>query len=584
MWPEEYNKIRKELDENPDSLPLWTSLIDLVEDSFSKQEFSIDLKVSLYSNFNEFLSKWPLLFGYWKKLTSLTYQLDGLEASLLVLKRSLEVFPNCLELWIDYLVILIGQTDNKLMLQDQLIDEEFIRNEFEKAVKLVGNVFMGHEVWDKYISWEQSIIKQNNQDNEKIVRILFKSIQVPLYQYSKMYQDFDKEWESLSIDQLNSITNFNLQTKPEFKVKFNLIFNNTQQYVSEIWNFESLIKQKFFNNEINEEDLKTWENYLNFQISKYNSNNSVKNQVISTFEQCLIPMCKLDKIWYKYLSFLNFIAKEDTKFINSVYFKCCNYYLSLNNFEIRLNWALFIESNYDDEFDRINEIYLSIIKNNSLKFKPISTYIKFLVRNKVKISLENIIDCYLSNDDSILDINEKRLLNLINDKTLSILVTELFKLNEEKLRLYGKYFKLEHLNYSVSFHLQIYNYFKQQRDLDELKLIVHKILNSNISIIFKNLIIKDYNEFLEFNQEKNDNLNQYYMLKLDLPFNLVSPDRLIDQSTNKNLIYPGFQKIDSPTITNMNIDEIANINKIIELPTFKNVEKATKKVSPIDNE
>ena len=210
---------------------------------------------------HKFVSRYPFLFGYWKKITAIEYQLYGLERSVNVLATSVNKFPQCLELWCDYLKVLIANYPN---------DVEKIRSLFANAKQLVGWQFYAHVFWDLYINFE---LKQGTD----LKPIYEEIIQIPLHQYAKYvkpYKQLLKDAKDIKI----------LQSK----VKSNQIT------VGEIWKYESKIKQNFFNlTPLSEEEINNWDQYTTFIMQS----NKAPQLIQSVFERCLIPCCFIEDFW-----------------------------------------------------------------------------------------------------------------------------------------------------------------------------------------------------------------------------------------------------------------------------------------------
>jgi pre-mRNA-processing factor 39 len=610
--------LREQIKESPGSLPLWAALVTELEQQ-SPQD-----KAELYSTLDQLLAQWPLLFGYWKKYTSLTYQLDGLEASLAILKRALDVFPRCVELWVDYLGILASHSsnttataagdDDALKINGKLVDPPFVRGEFQRASALVGGVFMASEIWDKWVDWERLAETETETETDtvtgNVVSVLWNAIHVPLYEYNRIYTAFDKEWRLLPLETAQKITGVEGSTVDVLKEKFDAVFQQTQSYVAEIWQFESVIKQRYYNVEIlNPEDEEVWLKYVEFQLNKYSTDKSelIKRQVISTFEQALIPMANKEKFWYKYLSFQLFgTGERDIALINSIYSRACNSFLPLSNFEIRLNWALFKESqDSDHDDDSIEEIYLSTISNNETALKPVVQYVKYLTRSQgtanVAPRLEKIVQQYFSTNKSndSLPINDQRLLTALNDKLVGMLLTELIKIEwlilhdqSKANQLIVKFANEGKLGSCLPFWMQSYNFYKLRRlssanntppSVNDIRWISMLIFNSSIPISYKQLIYTDLKEHVEMNYGVVENvLGAEYSLSFDRFMSSLAGES--KKALKRDFTYPGFQNREKPEITNVDLDVPASETIVSALPTFKNVEKVSGKVEPLENE
>lgn len=597
MSKESIANIKK--DSNINDLASWDALVTLTEQLLMKYPSPTDIiKQTITKTFDELLTRFPLFFGYWKKYVSLIYQIYGIDESIKVLCRSLDAFPQSLELWLDYITILISNFNE---------DKEKIRFNFENGIKFVGNQFLSHPLWDKYLEFEQ-----NEKNLDGVLNILLRIIKVPLHQYSKYYQLFLTTKESVPID--NIISKEENLTIPEgssdeTKAKivddyFNAVFLNTQTYVAEIWPFESLIKQSYFTlSPVSKEEIENWDNYTNLQISKHSKTPSsliTKQQVISTFERAIIPTALYPKFWYKYLDWYLDCFPMEFDEINIIYSKAVNLFLPINFIDIRLNYALFLQA-YKQEENKIHDVYLSVMRYAPYEIKPVMKYIRYLSQinhsnhKKTCENLELVLSVYFNRNhqqsQKEVELHLTRFVKNLNDKTISIVIVELIKINWYFIKnhlnvkkLLNYYSRLEILNGSIPFWTMNYKYHKQYRDFKSLNKIVEFIkISSSLPPSTIILILTDYSEFLKTNHlEKTslfdlNNHSKILSLELDITNPLDSrtkTDSHFNKRQKRQSGHPGVF-IDKPEVTNSIIDSVVPRDNIPPLPTFKNVEKAS---------
>lgn len=584
-------------DSNINDLASWDALVVLTEQLLIKYPSPTEIiKQTITKTFDELLTRFPLFFGYWKKYVSLIYQIYGIDESIKVLVRSLDSFPQSLELWLDYMTILISNFNE---------DKEKIRFNFTKGLKYVGNHFLSHPLWDKYLEFEQNEGNLNN-----VLQILLQVIKIPLHQYSKYYQMFLTTRQSVPIDDIVELEEGLIIPKDvneEGKIKlvdeyFNNVFLNTQTYVAEIWPFESQIKQSFFTlSHVSKQEFDNWDNYLNFQITKHSNTLTplTKQQTISTFERSLIPTALYPKFWYKYLDWYLDNYPQEFDNINSIYLKAVNLFIPIKFIDIRLNYALFLQANKQDH-DKIHDVYLSIISYVPYEFKPIIRYIRFLSslnnsnHKKTCEILESILANYFNRQRKMeLEYHLTRFIKLLNDKTISIIIVELIKINwifiknhlnvKKNLNYYSKF---EILNGSIPFWTMNYKYHKQYHDFKNLTKIIEFIKNgSSLPISTITLILTDYTEFLKTNHQSDSSISIFDLNNhtkiLQLEADLSNPlesrfkmDHQLQKRQKRQSGHPGVL-IDKPEITNTLIDSPISRTRIPPLPTFKNVEKAS---------
>lgn len=571
----------------------WDALVTLTEQLLIKYPSPTEIvKQTITKTFDELLTRFPLFFGYWKKYVSLVYQIYGIDESIKVLSRSLDAFPQSLELWLDYMTILISNYSE---------DKEKIRANFENGLKFVGNQFLSHPLWDKYLDFEQ-----NEKNLTGVVKILLQVIKIPLHQYSKYYQLFLTTKQTVNIDEIISNEkdlSIPEGTNDEDKIKlvdeyFNKVFLNTQTFVAEVWAFESQIKQTYFTlSPVSKDEINNWDKYLDLLIAKHSTapTHLTKQQTISTFERSLIPTALYPQFWYKYLDWYLDSYPAEFDEINSIYLKAVNLFIPINFIDIRLNYALFLQANKQDQ-NKIHDVYLSIISTSPYELKPIGKYIRFLssiTKNYKKTCeiLELVLSNYFNRQKTDLEPHLQRLVKILNDKTISILVLELIKINwyfiknhlnvKKSLNYYSKF---EILNGSVPFWTLNYKYHKQYRDFKSLNKIIDFIkYSSSLPPATINLLLADYSEFLATNHQDDISIfelnNHSKILTLEsqatsfLEFR-TQTDSKLHKRQKRQSGHPGVL-IDKPEVTNTIIDFAVSRDKIAPLPSFKNVEKAS---------
>lgn len=589
---------RERVNENLNDISCWDALITLTEGLLVKYpQMDDSIKLIITSTFEELLGSFPLLFGYWKKYTSVQYQINGIDESVSVLSRALDVFPTSVDLWVDYLNILVSNFG---------AEKDKIRLNMEIASSYIGNQFLSHVFWDKFIEFEKS--ENSDLGSLVLLRIYLKIIRIPLHQYARYYQEFLALLPEFRVDDILHNEELEIALDPNdseenkriaIQQHFNAVFAQTQQYVTEIWEYESKIQVSYFNLvNLPKEEIVNWDNYLNYQIDKFSKSPDsklLKQQTISVFERCLIPTALLTKFWFKYLNW--YLDSFPTSFneINAVYKKAVNLFVPVNYTGIRLNYVLFLEK-HKREFDEVSNVYLSIIQFLPYELKPVSRFVKYLARyfsdiDRLLETLNGLLAKYLDNTaDDITDDTMRRFLSLLNDKTVSVIVVEIIKINwylkkdvKKVYELLNSYSKQSILNDSIGFWSLSYKFFKSVKDFDKLAKCIDFIkLNSALPPAILNTILMDYADFLQTNISTNiyetDNFNQ--VLNLECNVNNIMDYRIhkdapLLKSMRKQSGHPGIF-VTKPTITNSIVYVRTNrsANCAQNLPTFRNVEKA----------
>ncbi|CDO91886.1 unnamed protein product [Kluyveromyces dobzhanskii CBS 2104] len=551
------------------------------------------VKNNIYKVFDELLSRYPLFFGYWKRYVAVKYQLDGLEASISILKTSLNEFPTSIDLWIDMLNVNLTHNHS---------DSELIRNQFKKCESIVGSHFLSHDVWDKHIAYET---KQG--DWEKVYEVYEKVILQPLHQYARYYTSF-KEF---------------LEYHPEFadresSIQLDTIFISNQEKVNKIWTYESQIKQPFFNiPELSETEIQNWDAYLSFLLQDAQFS---KELLKCTFERCLIPCLRYEHFWDAYINWTEKYYGPEVMF--SLFDRALRA-LPTDNKSFKQKYIKHLEDTIDP-YDKLScKHYMDALHTFQIKWPHdtsfINKYLRFFKRkyfatslndddekileqqDKYATFLDRTIKAYLSETPRTGNIdNSSQLIAMINSSTLPVLVVELIKLhwlvlkNIVQCRKFFTYFsKLDQMKSSVMFWLTFYKFEKTQKNVAKLTKFVDQ-LGTEIFLPTKaiNDIVQDFQRFYLTNADYNDYENSISQSRhgfdpiIHNDFKINDPTWKPNAKINKDWYktekyksngHPGLL-IDKPRIKNSIIEKLASKRSMVApLPAFKNLEKIHQK-------
>lgn len=533
-----------------------------------------------------FVSKYPFLFGYWKKITAVEYQLYGLERSVEALHTSVTKFPQSLELWCDYFKVLVANYPN---------DVERIRSLFKKAKLLIGWQFYAHVFWDLYIDFET---KQGSDLKDLYEEI----IGIPLHQYAK----YVKPYKSLLKDPKDISS---LQTK----VKSN------QVTVGEIWNYESRIKQNFFNiTPLPKTEIENWEQYTTFVIKT----NKDSKLIRSIFERALIPCCFIEDLWIKYIDWFqkdnnqeetiklyrfgaNNVPIEKRKlrfnFLNYLKAELIKAETDSSLFDTYSNECVSLMGYYDKDVltsSKILSEYLPILKRNKFKSNLSDSYQIMLDKHKEYSKyLDTAITNFVSSKPSINDLG-----NLLCEGNLAIIVVELIKVtwlvikDHIYTRKYFNFFgKLPSIRHSVPFWLTYYKYEKYSKNFLKLNKFINDLgVEIFLPIDVINDILNDYRGFyllnsnvINFrqNEDKSERFQSvdpllYSQFKINKPkwipgkLKKLSSIEWYKSTEYKENGHPGIL-IERPQIKNPIVEYPSKAlkNKVPGIPTFRNLEK-----------
>ncbi|KOG97307.1 Prp39p [Saccharomyces eubayanus] len=466
-----------------------TQMVDVIEQTVVKYGDPNDsIKLALETILWQILRKYPLLFGFWKRFTTIEYQLFGLKKSIEVLATSVKWFPTSLELWCDYLNVLCVNNPN---------EKDFIRNNFHIAKDLIGEQFLSHPFWDKFIEFE---VRQENWENVQTIYEYI--IEIPLHQYARFFTSYKK-----------------LLNERNFKPKRDIdtVLRRTQTIVNEIWQFESKIKQPFFNlGQVLQDDLKNWSQYLNFVTNP--SKSLDKKFIMSIFDRCLIPCVYNEKVW---LMYINWLTREDSYEITVGIYQKASKVLPLDFKTLRYDFIKYLKKNY-----RLNNVLFSKIFNETvshfLNIWPndvslMTEYICMWKRHSFKNSLDQPPREILEKQTSFAKILETSITNyltkqtdprvhlqtLINDKNLSIVVVELIKTtwlvlknNMQTRKYFNFYQKNSLIKDSVPFWLTYYKFEKSNVNFTRLNKFIKELgVEIYLPTTIMNDILTDYKTF-----------------------------------------------------------------------------------------
>lgn len=546
------------------------------------------IKHSIKKVFEKVLGRYPLLFGYWKRFTAVQYQLNGLQSSIDVLSQAVDAFPNSLELWCDYLSVLLANNPDQV---DQ------IRVNFHIAKDLVGLQFLSHPFWDKFIEFES-----RHQQWKNVLAIYREVSKIPLHQYSKYYTAYK---------QLAERTDTGIRIEEDI----DQVFANTQKLVNEVWTYESQIAQSFFNiGPVRQKELDNWDQYLEFVI---NSEHFHATLVKSTFMRCLVPCRNYEHFWLKFTKWME--ENSSLEECLDVYQKGVNA-ISQEMRTLRQQFLDYMKLRLKDDEDKVLELYLLTLSEFSRIYQQDASFmVEFLaavrrtsfssdlsqtdqeiLRQQTSYAsyLEKNVRCYTNQTPD----GDVKLQGILNDKNLSVAVVELIKVTHLNLRNVSqsrKYFKefesLPQIRNSTAFWLLYYKILKVSVELNELERFVAR-LGTEIFLptLVVNDILDDFKSFFLTNVNYPDYEHEVYKGRYtsgidpltDLYFKVNNPlwtkQKSTDRQRNeiKDNGHIGLY-LEKPEISNTIIESHSKSfsNGPPSLPTFKNLDKANKQAS-----
>ncbi|ALC47221.1 CG1646 [Drosophila busckii] len=146
----------------------WTYLLQYVD-----SESDADAAREAYDTF---LSHYPYCYGYWRKYADYEKRKGIKDNCYKVFERGLEAIPLSVDLWIHYLMHIKAQDGD---------DEQFIRSQYERAVKACGLEFRSDKLWDAYIRWENE-----SKRYHRVVQIYDRLLAIPTQGYNGHFDNF----------------------------------------------------------------------------------------------------------------------------------------------------------------------------------------------------------------------------------------------------------------------------------------------------------------------------------------------------------------------------------------------------------
>ncbi|ODQ63467.1 putative mRNA splicing protein [Nadsonia fulvescens var. elongata DSM 6958] len=371
----EWVSAKTALNKDKENFELWESFI-LITESLSGPlglESTDMVKHTTRQTYDEFLARFPLLFGYWKKYAEIERLFSGDEDYENILSRAVESFPNSIDLWVDYLSHIMVHRFN---------DFENLRTLFEKSIKFCGRDFLSHPIWDKYIEFESKL----RPDSIEILRILKQVITYPLHQYARYLQEFVRVsslhhiTESVSSEKLSEIKatvrSAGQDENDEALLKYHidsynvLVYEKTKQDVMDRWQYESQITRSYFHvAPLEDSQLELWKNYIKYEESKGDF-----NQTRFLYERALVPCAIYDSIWLRYIRWLSQYPDMDDE-IRALYIKATTCFVPSVKTFVRYQYALFEEKLKN--YDAARKILLDMQLKNSGQGEPFIYRIQF---------------------------------------------------------------------------------------------------------------------------------------------------------------------------------------------------------------
>ncbi|CAG7980340.1 unnamed protein product [Penicillium salamii] len=363
----ELHKLETELLDDPDNFETWEKLVRAGEalDGGINRNSNPQAITTARANYDRFLAKFPLLFGYWKKYADLEFSITGTEAAEMIYERGIASIPPSVDLWANYCAFKAETSHNP----------DIIRELFERGADCVGLDFLAHPFWDKYIEFEE-----RTEAHDKIFAILSRVIHIPMHQYARYFERYRQLAQSRPLAELapaDTLATIHAEieaivsqqtagAKAEAEIERDMrlrldgyhleVFTNTQTETTKRWTFESEIKRPYFHvTELDEGQLTNWKNYLDFEEAE---GSFARIQFL--YERALVTCAHYDDFWLRYARWMA-SQQDKEEDLRILYQRAAYLYVPIANPTIRLHYAYFEETS--GRIDVAKDIHGAILVN-----------------------------------------------------------------------------------------------------------------------------------------------------------------------------------------------------------------------------
>ncbi|KAJ3184089.1 hypothetical protein HDU85_001940 [Gaertneriomyces sp. JEL0708] len=392
-WDQLWDTVNK----NPEDFTSWEYLIREAEGSNGgvSKASSVEEMTRLRAVYDAFLQRFPLCFGYWRKYADWENSLEGPEKAAEIFERGVTAIPNSVDLWVQYCSFRIENISD---------NSKSIRELFNRGADAVGQDFLSHGFWEKYIEFEKS-----KENYGAVLAILERVIRIPLPQYATFFEEYSKYSVSRPLNELlpaNELKKLEEevrraplpegQTEPrtDLQVEATLrqrihdikseIYMKTQDAVLKRWGFESEIKRPYFHvKPLDEAQLDNWRKYLTFEE---NEGDAARARIL--YERCLVACALYEEFWLRYVRYLKTL--QDVDGVRQVYVRATGAFLPPSKVAIRLWNAAFEEEN--GAIDAARTVYRTILEQLPEHVETLSKFAHFERRQGDIEGAQNMLD------------------------------------------------------------------------------------------------------------------------------------------------------------------------------------------------
>lgn len=339
--------------EDPSSFEAWEYLVNTTE--------TVAGEGSIYEPackvMEHFLAKYPLLFGYWKKYSDYVKRTGGIEMALQVCRKSIEAFPQSVDLWTDYLSMAIENKE----------DQDAMRDLIHEGAEACGRDFLSHPFWDKALEYEAAQAASTGAMGDHKLDLLKQIILYPLHQYARYWEEFTKTAAGRPVAKVlyEGMTEEVESTEAAVELLKEKVFARTQQRTMDKWKYESAINRNYFHvAPLDDEQLTLWNDYLDYEEGVVESestgvpftNKFALDGVDFLYKRALVPGAALDSLWLRYTRWLTNNIPAN---VRMAYRLASTVFVPTSRPQIRFNYALYEESLGNS--DQAQSIFSSVV-------------------------------------------------------------------------------------------------------------------------------------------------------------------------------------------------------------------------------
>ncbi|KAL3662640.1 hypothetical protein V7S43_012488 [Phytophthora oleae] len=355
-------KLTEAVDKNPLDFNSWVSLLALVQSESTTSQETVE------TTYDQFLTEFPLCFGYWNKYAQYEYSLSnrtkedgsGTVATLqeskqnarAVYERGVVAVRYSVDMWMKYCEFLIHTLHSP-------VDET--RPLLERAVDACGDDPMAGPLWELYIQLE-TVNNDMPRLNQVFKRIMYQPLR-NLEEFWEKYNQFvlaqqlsalatHEEQKALAGDGDELMDEGLLRVKIVNAVE--AVKNKSMEDIYHRQAFEAGIDRTYFHvTPVAEAAMKNWHSYLDFEEFAGNI-----KRCKTLYERCLISCANYEEIWLRYATWIETV--EGFESAEVIFQRAVTVFLKYRA-SIYLEYAAFLEAH--NKLQKAQDVYMKVLSD-----------------------------------------------------------------------------------------------------------------------------------------------------------------------------------------------------------------------------